>query len=585
MREKPPSDKPGSGDDDWTLSGDDEASWLLSESEPIDGAEPLDTRSQNEGDRPEDALMDEPPLTAETATVVAIAPVAAAASVGAGLITGPDDQTPLASVGTEEPPHPAAHRTGGIGALFARHPRTWLVAASVAAFAVFGSGVVALGAAVATPGQAAPFAIVDVDETATPTPTASTPPPRPLPATEAPASALRSCSVASLLGDSRFGTLQAQVLNAATGELLFERDPSTASQTASSMKVLTAAAALSVLGPDFRAQTRVVAGSEPGTIVLVGGGDLTLTRLPTGQEPVYTGAAHLDELASKAKAAYDAANPGTPVTKIVLDSTYFSGKTWGDTWPATERAAGWLSHITALQVDADRANPQVFLSPRGDDPIGRAGSAFASYFGDVPTELGSAPAGAAELASVSSQPLSVLIPQALIPSDNSLAEMIGRHLAIAQGLGNSIDAIAAAIPQGLAKYGIDTSALRTADASGMSRNNAVPPEYFTKLFLKIHAGEGDLAIIRDGLPVAGESGTLDYSNRFFGANAVARGHVRAKSGSISSAYTLTGMIDAVDGSTLIFAIYATGNVGSGARTAIDTLTTGFYKCGANLSNT
>jgi D-alanyl-D-alanine carboxypeptidase/D-alanyl-D-alanine-endopeptidase (penicillin-binding protein 4) len=351
------------------------------------------------------------------------------------------------------------------------------------------------------------------------------------------------------------------------------------------MKVLTAAAALNVLGPDFRASTRVVAGSEPGTIVLVGGGDLTLTRLPTGQEPVYTGAAHLDDLATKAKAAYEAANPGTPITRIVLDSSYFSGKTWGDTWPPTERGTGWLSHITALQVDADRANPQVFLSPRGDDPIARAGTAFASYFGNVPTEVGTAPPGAAELASVSSQPLSVLIPQALIPSDNSLAEMIGRHIAIKLGLGNSIDAIAAAIPQGLQAYGIDTSGLRTADASGMSRNNAVPPSYFTQLFLKINAGEGHLAVIRDGLPVAGQSGTLNYSNRFFGANAVARGHIRAKSGSISSAYTLTGIIDAADGSTLIFAIYATGKVGSGARTAIDTLATGFYKCGANLSNT
>ncbi|RLQ82819.1 D-alanyl-D-alanine carboxypeptidase/D-alanyl-D-alanine-endopeptidase [Mycetocola zhadangensis] len=452
-------------------------------------------------------------------------------------------------------------------------------------FAVFGSGAVALGAAVAAPEPGVPVAVAALGETATPTATATTPPPRPVPSAELPASALRTCSVAGLLNDSRFGTLQAQVLNAKTGELLFERDPSTASQTASSMKVLTAAAALNVLGPDFRATTKVVAGTEPGTIVLVGGGDLTLTRLPSGQEPVYTGAAHLDDLATKAKAAYEAANPGTPITRIVLDSSYFSGKTWGDTWPATERGTGWLSHITALQVDADRANPQVFLSPRGEDPIGRAGTAFASYFGNVPTEQGTAPQGAAELASVFSQPLSTLIPQALIPSDNSLAEMIGRHVAIKLGLGNSIDALAAAIPQGLQAYGIDTSALRTADASGMSRNNAVPPSYFTRLFLKIHAGEGNLGIIRDGLPVAGQSGTLNYSNRFFGANAVARGHIRAKSGSISSAYTLTGIIDAADGSSLIFAIYATGNVGSGARTAIDTLATGFYKCGVNLSNT
>jgi D-alanyl-D-alanine carboxypeptidase/D-alanyl-D-alanine-endopeptidase (penicillin-binding protein 4) len=475
-------------------------------------------------------------------------------------------------------PRTTAHRRAGIGALLGRHRTGWLVTASVTAFALLGAGAVAVGSATAPP--VAPV-VVAASPTPTPTPT---PPPRPVPTIERSASPLRTCSVAWLLGDSRFGTLQAQVLRP-DGQVMFERDADTASQTASSLKVLTAAAALNVLGPDFRASTRVVAGAEAGTLVLVGGGDLTLTRLPSGQEPVYTGAAHLDDLAAKTTAAWQARFPGTPITRIVLDSSYFGGKTWGDTWPPTERGTGWLSHITALQVDADRANPRVFLSPRGDDPVGRAGAAFAEYFPGVPVEQGAAPAGAAELASVSSQPLSTLVPQFLIPSDNSLAEMVARHVAIELGLGNTIDALATAIPRALEVYGIATSGLRIADGSGMSRNNAVAPSYFTSLFLRIHAGEGALGILRDGLPVAGESGTLNYSNRFFGDNAVARGHVRAKSGSISSAYTLTGIIDAADGSTLIFAIFATGRVGANARTAIDTLATAFYRCGGNLSNT
>jgi D-alanyl-D-alanine carboxypeptidase/D-alanyl-D-alanine-endopeptidase (penicillin-binding protein 4) len=491
---------------------------------------------------------------------------------------GENGLTAPATAAASGAPVTAAHRRGGIGAVRGRNRTAWLVTASVAVFTLLGGGAVALGAATAPP--AAPVAAI---ATPTPTPTPTTPP-RPTPTSEQSASPLRTCSVAWLLDDSRFGTLQAQVLGA-DGQVLFEHDADTASQTASSLKVLTAAAALAVLGPDFRASTRVVAGAEPGTIVLVGGGDLTLTRLPSGEEPIYTGAAHLDDLAARTRTAWEAQFPGTPVTRIVLDSTYFGGQTWGDTWPPTERGTGWLSHITALQVDADRADPRVFLSPRGDDPIGRAGAAFARYFDDVPVEQGTAPAGAAELASVSSQPLSTLIPQFLIPSDNSLAEMVARHVAIVLGVGNTINALATAIPQALDGYGIDTAGLRIADGSGMSRNNAVAPSYFTALFLRIQAGEGTLGIIRDGLPVAGESGTLNYSNRFFGENAVARGHVRAKSGSISSAYTLTGIIDAADGSTLIFAIFATGRVGSNARTAIDTLTTAFYRCGGNLADT
>ena len=41
---------------------------------------------------------------------------------------------------------------------------------------------------------------------------------------------------------------------------------------------------------------------------------------------------------------------------------------------------------------------------------------------------------------------------------------------------------------------------------------------------------------------------------------------------------------AQDGSTLTFAIYALGDVSDDTKQAIDTLTTGFFLCGDNLSN-
>lgn len=36
--------------------------------------------------------------------------------------------------------------------------------------------------------------------------------------------------------------------------------------------------------PDDRFATRVVRGAEPGSVVLVGGGDVTLSRTPSGNE-------------------------------------------------------------------------------------------------------------------------------------------------------------------------------------------------------------------------------------------------------------------------------------------------------------
>jgi D-alanyl-D-alanine carboxypeptidase/D-alanyl-D-alanine-endopeptidase (penicillin-binding protein 4) len=90
-------------------------------------------------------------------------------------------------------------------------------------------------------------------------------------------------------------------------------------------------------------------------------------------------------------------------------------------------------------------------------------------------------------------------------------------------------------------------------------------------------------VLRDGLPVAGQSGTL--AGRFTGDNAVARGHVFAKTGWIDTSYSLGGLVQNADGSVDAFVFYAIGDgIQSSARAALDTLTTAVYNCGDNLSN-
>ena len=56
---------------------------------------------------------------------------------------------------------------------------------------------------------------------------------------------------------------------------------------ASTAKLLTAAAVLSVRQATDRFGTQVVAGAEPGTVVLVGGGDPTLSAAPAGKPTRY----------------------------------------------------------------------------------------------------------------------------------------------------------------------------------------------------------------------------------------------------------------------------------------------------------
>lgn len=101
--------------------------------------------------------------------------------------------------------------------------------------------------------------------------------------------------------------------------------------------------------------------------------------------------------------------------------------------------------------------------------------------------------------------------------------------------------------------------------------------------IQIRNGDHQLAVLRDGLPVAGQSGSL--AGRFTGDNAVARGSVLAKTGWIDTSYSLAGIVNAADGVPLTFAFYAIGDgIRDNAKAALDTLTTGIYRCGDNLAN-
>jgi D-alanyl-D-alanine carboxypeptidase/D-alanyl-D-alanine-endopeptidase (penicillin-binding protein 4) len=467
-----------------------------------------------------------------------------------------------------------------------RHPRAWIAAAATVGFVLLGSGAVALGAATGTAAHASVARVSTSSATPTPTRTpAARPAPTPVPA----ASRLRTCSVNGLAQDGRLGTLEAQVLNPATGEVLFDRNGSAPSATASVMKILTAAASLSVLGGDTRISTTVVKGSAPGQVVLVGGGDVTLSRLPSGQDGYYTGAAHLDDLANQVKAAWaaDPSNNGQPITSVVADASLFGGPVWQPSWDEHEERVveGSTSYITALQVDGDRDDPDALESPRSTDPVGNAARDFADDLGGATVSDGAAPAGAKQLGVVQSQPVSALLSQALTDSDNTIMEMLARLVAIKTGSGNTFDAENAGTLKGLAAYGIDTTGIHIVDGSGLSEDNRVPPSYLTRLMVKVLNRENGLGVVYDSLPVSGKSGTLGPGyGRFTGASSAADGAVNAKTGWIDNGYTLAGVVHAADGTPLTFAVFALGDVGDSAKTAIDTLVTGFFHCGDNLSN-
>lgn len=115
----------------------------------------------------------------------------------------------------------------------------------------------------------------------------------------------------------------AEVIDPAGGRVLFERDAQAPITPASAGKLLVAAAILTVHHVTDRFSTTVRAGASPATVVLVGGGDPTLSAASGTTPPAYPGAATISELAAQLKVA----EGGKPVTEIVVDDSLFSGPT------------------------------------------------------------------------------------------------------------------------------------------------------------------------------------------------------------------------------------------------------------------
>lgn len=384
-------------------------------------------------------------------------------------------------------------------------------------------------------------------------------------------------TLSDLVRDPRLGAVRVHVSDAVDDGIVFDHRGEVPARTASVLKVLTSAAALEVLGPEFRAVTKLVAGPADGAITLVGGGDVTLSRTPAGTRTVYPGAAHVEQLTDRLLAS--AATGRSPAPTLTVDADLFSGPLWLDGWDEqVERVQdGSVSYITALQLDGDREDPTKPYSPRSRDPIGRAARAVAARLGIPRVQPGRAGPGASTLATVRSPSVRELITMALASSDNTVMEMLARLVAIASGTGSDFAAIDPAVRRALQAYTVPVEAERIDDGSGLSDDNAVPARYVARLMARVWRRERRLGIVADALPVSGPRPTGTLANgRFTGANAIVGDAVHAKTGFIETAHTLAGWVHTRRSRTLAFAVFATGEVDESAKQAIDGFVAGLY---------
>lgn len=438
-----------------------------------------------------------------------------------------------------------------------------VVAGAVAVLAVAGRGSSVAALVAPTPTTAAP-----------PAPLTAPPVLPPLPAgAPVPTPAVLAGVLDPLAASPALGELSGQVADAATGQVLWSRAPDVAQTPASTAKLLTVAAALWTLPPQDTVATRVLAGPAPGQVVLVGGGDVTLTAAPAGTAGSYAGAPRLDDLVAAVRAARGPQAP--PVTSVLVDTSAWAGPTAADGWFDVDVAGGYIAPMEPVMLDAGRDDPAVGDSPRSATPALDAGRALATRLGADPATVapGTAAAGAPVLGEVRSAPLVTRLEQLVTESDNVLAEAVGREVATTRGQPASFTGATTAVLDVLREHGIDTTAVTLADTSGLSVRDRVPPRVLDAI---VTAAAGpDAVALRDlvsFLPVGAASGTL--ADRFTAAGA---GWVRAKTGTLTGVNSLAGTVTDVDGRLLTFALMSTGV--DGARPALDALASALRGCG------
>jgi D-alanyl-D-alanine carboxypeptidase/D-alanyl-D-alanine-endopeptidase (penicillin-binding protein 4) len=433
-----------------------------------------------------------------------------------------------------------------------------------------GGSVPATGSAVPTPAGSAAPVLTPVSATA------------PVPTAAGLAKVLAPLLSARALG-SHVGAV---VTDQATGDVLFSYRGDDEFATASTTKLLTAAAALEVLGPDYRIRTTVVPGPKAGQVVIVGAGDPTLASAPpAGFVPA---PASLPQLARATALALKAS--GRTSVQVGYDTSLFTGSRTSAAWPRAYVTSGVVAPVTALSVDEGRVGRIAEGSaPRVPDPALAAAKAFARQLGKqgitvtgTPTAV-AAPTGATPMAMVSSPTLSDLLGWMLSTSDNDLAEALAHLVAHAAGQPASFPGGVTAVTAAVQALGLPTDQLQLYDGSGLATQTRVQPEVLGRLLALASTPEHpELRPLLTGLAVAGFSGSLEQP-RFAGPSTRwAAGLVRGKTGTLTGVSALAGTVDDVSGRSLAFVFVADRLPAGGtlpARATLDQLGAAVASCG------
>ena len=396
------------------------------------------------------------------------------------------------------------------------------------------------------------------------------------------------------------------------GNIIYQRNANQLYSPASSLKVFTAASALSYLGPNFTFKTRVLAtphsissqGVLNSDVYFYFDGDPTLTRsdlnelvsvlkkigINTINGNVYLDDSALGPIEFGPGWMWDERNfcYAAPVSAINIDHNCFpitvsAAKTNGTPIKIIQQPGYSFLNFVNNAITSDIAHPDYPLTLHGTE---KNTYVFSGYMksGTGPWELSVAvrdlrtyaaavitqvlrqnniklngtitftkiPATKqlAVIASHDSAPLSKLVKIMLKKSDNLIADAIYKRLGFAY-TGNPGTWIngAKAISNVIGKNaGINFGKIKIVDGCGLSRHNLLSPQSLVALMNYVYHNNAIRDTFIAALPIAGYDGHLQ------GRMATIKKQVRAKTGTMKSVTALTGYIYTNKKQILSFAI-------------------------------
>lgn len=407
------------------------------------------------------------------------------------------------------------------------------------------------------------------------------------------------------------------IMNADTGQTLFNSDGTNPMIPASNTKVMTAAAGFLYLGTGYQFITEVSTGGTVKNKVLNGNLYVTFSGDPT------LSSADIYALMKAVKLKGISSVHGN----VVIDETVFSGPYYGLGWPQDDLAYCYAAPVGGSIINGNCMALQVTKTKRGKTPsvrqfttnfpvvnnlqlVGKKalrtcvfqptitsnnsivlqgclpsraswGFAFAiknpqSYARQVimvalskagiavngKVTFGKTPGKITVLAVHTSDPLQTILAYMLKHSDNVYAGALTKTLgAEYYGVGSykgGANAISAILTSRIG-HGFKPPYLE--DGSGMSVYNLISPQQLVQVYDYMYHQPQLISSFMRSLAISGQRGTLSYRMT---RNGLA-GHVFGKTGTINGVSTLSGYIDLPGKPTVIFAIMMNGIEGSPAH--------------------